>query len=71
LNYPETPADHLVSMVCDSVAPQSWTHRGGHATAKVFGGVLVVRQTEEALTEIADLIDQIHRATVIEDPLTR
>ena len=66
---PETPADHLVSMVCDSVAPQSWAHRGGQATAKVFAGVLVVRQTEEALAEIADLIDQMQRATAVEDPL--
>ena len=67
--YPETPADHLVSLVCDSVAPQSWTHRGGQATAKVFGGVLIVRQTEESLAEIADLIDQMRQATVPEDPL--
>lgn len=66
---PQTPADHLVSLVCDSVAPQSWTHRGGQATAKVFGGVLVVRQTEEAQAEIADLIDQMRQATAVADPL--
>jgi hypothetical protein len=66
---PETPADHFVALVCDSVAPDTWTHRGGHATAKVFGGVLVVRQTEEALAEIADLVEQMRRATAVEDPL--
>jgi hypothetical protein len=65
---PETPADHFVAMVCDSVAPHSWTHRGGHATAKVVGGVLVVRQTEEALAEIADLIEQMRRASDGGDP---
>jgi hypothetical protein len=65
---PETPADHFVAMICDSIAPHSWTHRGGHATAKVFGGVLVVRQTEEALAEIGDLVDQMRRATSGGDP---
>jgi hypothetical protein len=63
---PETPADHLVAMICDSVAPDSWTHRGGQATAKVFGGVLVVRQTEEALAQIADLIEQMRQAAASE-----
>jgi hypothetical protein len=65
---PETPSDHLVALVCDSIAPNSWTHRGGHATAKVFGGTLIVRQTEEAQEEITELIDQIRRASVVEDP---
>jgi hypothetical protein len=53
-------------MICDSVAPDSWTHRGGQATAKVFGGVLVVRQTEEALAQIADLIEQMRQAAASE-----
>jgi hypothetical protein len=62
---PQSPADHLVSAFCDTVAPKTWTHRGGHGNARVIAGVLMVRQTDEALEEIADLLKQM-RAVLAE-----
>jgi len=56
---PQSPADHLVSMVCEMVAPSTWVHRGGFGTMKVFGGTLIVRQTDEALAEIEGLLEEL------------
>jgi hypothetical protein len=58
---PQTPSDHLLSLVCDSIAPQTWTHRGGYGTARVFAGTLLVRQTDENLDDISDLLEEIRR----------
>jgi hypothetical protein len=58
----QSPSDQLVSLVCDTIAPKTWTHRGGSATARVFAGTLVVRQNEATLEEIADLLEAIRQA---------
>jgi hypothetical protein len=48
-------------LVCDSIAPQTWTHRGGYGTARVFAGTLLVRQTDENLDDVSDLLEEIRR----------
>lgn len=63
---PESPADYLVSLICDSVAPDSWKHRGGTATAQIFGGMLVVRHTDDVQAEIDDLLQEM-RGVVADD----
>jgi hypothetical protein len=58
---PQTPADQLVALICETINPRSWTHRGGNGTANVFAGRLVVRHGDATLEEIGDLLEDMRR----------
>jgi hypothetical protein len=60
-NHPSI--DTLVKIVCDSVAPETWSQKGGAGTITpcFFGQLLVVRQTPEVQEQVAEMLAGMRR----------
>lgn len=56
---PETSADRLIALIENTVQPATWDESGGPGSIGEYGGLLVVRTTEETHRQVADLLEQI------------
>ncbi len=54
-----TPVDKLIEVVTNTIAVESWSNVGGPGTITEYNGLLVVSQTAEVQTQVADLLDQL------------
>jgi hypothetical protein len=54
-----SPINDLIQIINNSVRPQSWTSQGGPCTVDEYGGLLVINQTYEGHSQIADLLDKL------------
>lgn len=48
--------DDLVQTITSTIAPETWQERGGEAVITPLGGMLVIKQTGAAHTEITELL---------------
>jgi hypothetical protein len=64
LLHKETPAasaKQIMSMLTTIVSPDSWEQVGGQGTLMEYQGILVVRQTNEALDQVATLLTELRQ----------
>ncbi len=63
-----THEDRLIKIITDTIAPSSWSERGGSATIEYFplGMSLVIYQTPDVQDQIADLLAALRRLQDIE-----
>lgn len=54
-------ASDLLSTITGTVAPDSWSDRGGRGTARTLGGLLVVYQTQATHYDIQQLLAQLRQ----------
>jgi hypothetical protein len=54
-----SPVNDLIQIITSSVRPQTWTTKDGPCTVDEYGGLLVINQTHEAHSQIADLLEKL------------
>ena len=61
---PPDYGQHLVDLIQQTIAPQSWDVAGGRGSIRYWrpGKALVVRQTEEVQHDVGNVIRQLRRA---------
>jgi hypothetical protein len=59
LIQPRTPVDDLIDVITTSIAPPSWSEQGGPGTISEYDGLLVISQTNQVHSQVAELIGQI------------
>ncbi|HUG18700.1 MAG TPA: hypothetical protein VMM56_06950, partial [Planctomycetaceae bacterium] len=64
-NYPREK-DPLVSVVTQTVAPHSWNEVGGDGSARLFNGLLVVKNTAEVHQQVEELLKMIREAQKVD-----
>jgi hypothetical protein len=58
---PDWAAHLLIDLITHSTAPDSWECAGGRGSARIYNGLLVVRQRPQTQLQIAELLDALHR----------
>jgi hypothetical protein len=54
-----TPWDRVAQIIQSTVAPASWVENGGNGSLKIADGKIIVSQTDENQSQIADLLAQL------------
>lgn len=66
-----SPGQHdLISVVTQTIEPDFWSESGGPASARLFNGLLVVKNTSEVHQQIEELLKMIREAQKV-DPWNR
>ncbi len=58
-DHPHTPVNDLIDVITTSIAPSSWLVQGGPGSICEYDGLLIVDQTSQIQSDVADLLDKL------------